>query len=170
MIPRIIKTIIFRLALMPHTRQFIVGAVDDAQERAHFRGMLVELGLSASAVGLVFTVLFTNILMGPVQDAPVVGPLADKALPDTNPVNILARAPGTDPKFALNFCNDPATVVQRPRFPVPEASGQLVASRGTDTLTWQGPGTVTALYETKDESTPIDITPEAITCLTKKVR
>lgn len=85
-------------------------------------------------------------------------------------VNVVARAPGTDPKFALNFCNDPATTVSRPRFPVPEASGQLVASRGTDTLTWQGPGTVTALYETKDESRPIDITPDAVACLVKKVK
>lgn len=85
-------------------------------------------------------------------------------------INVVARAPGTDPKFALNFCNDPATVVQRPRFPVPEASGQLVATRGMDTITWQGPGTVTALYETKDESRPIDITPEAVECLVKKVK
>lgn len=85
-------------------------------------------------------------------------------------VNIVARAPGTDPKFALNFCNDPATTVSRPRFPVPEAAGQLVASRGTDTITWQGPGTVTALYETKDESRPIDITPDAIACFVKKVK
>ena len=32
------------------------------------------------------------------------------------------------------------------------------------------PGTVTALYETKDESRPIDITPEAIECFVKKVK
>lgn len=161
-----IKRLLTRLATMPHTRAFLFGTLDSPTERDHFRGMLVELGIPS-----IFAVLlFTNVLMGPLQDAPGVGPAFDKALPDTNPVNLLARAPGTDPKFALNFCNDPATTVARPRFPVPEASGQLVASRGTDTLTWQGPGTVTALYETKDESTPIDITPDAVACLVKKVQ
>lgn len=161
---RLIGRILYRLATMPHTRAFIVGAVDNSEERAHFRGMLLELGIPITIV----TLVFTNFIMGPIQGTPVVGPVIDAALPDE--VNILARAPGTDPKFALNFCNDPATTVARPRFPVPEASGQLVASRGTDTLTWQGPGTVTALYETKDESTPIDITPDAVACLTAKVK
>lgn len=166
---RIIKAIVLRLATMPHTRAFIVGAVDNAEERSHFRGMLVEVFGAGTIGSAVAFVLFANVLMGPLQEAPVAGPLFDAALPDEG-ITILARAPGTDPKFALDFCNHPATTVARPRFPVPEASGQLVASRGTDTLTWQGPGTVTALYETKDESTPIDITPEAIACMTKKVK
>ena len=164
----VLKQIALRIATMPHTRAFIVGAVDDAEERSHFRGMLVEVFGAGTIASAVAFILFANVLMGPVQDAPAVGPLADAVLPDQ--VHILARAPGTDPKFALNFCNDPATTVSRPRFPVPEASGQLVASRGTDTLTWQGPGTVTALYETATESTPIDITPDGVACLTKKAR
>jgi hypothetical protein len=84
-------------------------------------------------------------------------------------VNIVARAPGTDPAFALNFCKDPATTVTRPRFPVPEQNGSLEASRGTDTLTWPGFG-VTARYQTSSEGRDIDITPAAVDCLQKKVK
>lgn len=84
-------------------------------------------------------------------------------------VNVVARAPGTDPAFALNFCKDPATVVTRPRFPVPEQNGALEASRGTDTLTWPGYG-VSARYQTSSDGRDIDITPAAVECLQKKVR
>lgn len=84
-------------------------------------------------------------------------------------VNVVARAPGTDPAFALNFCNDPATQVTRPRFPVPEQNGALEASRGTDTLTWPGYG-VSAHYQTVSEGRDIDITPAAVDCLRKKVK
>ena len=79
----ILKQIALRFATMPHTRAFIVGAVDDAEERSHFRGMLVEVFGAGTIASAIAFVLFANVLMGPVQDAPVVGPLADAALPDT---------------------------------------------------------------------------------------
>lgn len=133
------------------------------EERAEFKRLLIKIAMAL--VGA--TGLLTWFVVVPALNQ------AGAPTPPTTAsteINVVARAPGTDSKFALNFCNDPATTVARPRFPVPEASGQLVASRGTDTITWQGPGTVTALYETKDESRPIDITPDAVACLLRKVK
>lgn len=163
----ILKAIALRLATMPRTRAFIVGAVDNAEERSNFRGMLVELFGAGTVGSAVAFVLFANVLMAPLQDAPLAGPLFDKALPDE--VNIVARAPGTDPAFALNFCNDPATKVERPLFPVPEDAGRLTATRGTDTLSYPGTGS-TAWYATGTEGRGIDVTPAAVECFRKKVR
>ena len=163
----IIRRLLLRLMTMPHTRAFIVGAVDNAEERAHFRGMLVEVFGAGTLSSAVAFVLFANVLMAPLQDAPVLGPVFDEALPDG--INIVARAPGTDPAFALNFCNDPATKVERPLFPVPEDAGRLVATRGTDNINYSGTGG-TARYETSSEGRDIDITPAAVDCLRKKVK
>lgn len=78
----LIKRILARLAMMPHTRAFFLGAIDEPGEREHFKGMLVEVFGAGTIASAVAFLIFANVLMGPVQDAPVVGPLADAALPD----------------------------------------------------------------------------------------
>lgn len=158
----IIRTIITRLATMPHTRAFILGSIDTAEERSHFRGMLVELGIPS----VVALLLFANFGMSPVQDAPVVGPAFDEVLPDAG-ITILARAPGTDPLFALNFCNDPATRVEMPG---PVDDGRITLSRGTDTLSWAGNNALTAYYQSATEGVPVDMTKQAAECFTKKAK
>lgn len=154
--------LIAKLATLHHTRAFVIGALDSPSERGHFFGMLAELGIPA----IVGVVLFTNVLMEPVQEAPYLEHVTDPLLPDAG-ITILARAPGTDPKFALNFCNDPATKAEAPA-PVPEDGGRITLTRGLDTLSWPGYASLTARYQTTNEGSDVDMTPASVACFQKK--
>lgn len=150
--------------LLDDVQWFLKTGLTPEQERHAFgilRAVLLRVGLVGGLGGIV-------LAWGAITATSQAG---ISAVPGatTDAINIVARAPGTDPAFALNFCNDPATVVSRPRFPVPEQDGGLEASRGTDTLTWPGFG-VSARYQTSTDGRDIDITPKAVECLKGKVK
>lgn len=104
MIRQRLQGLLFWLATQQELRWWLKRAAVQLTDEPEERFRLIRLATSMGLNGAIAFVLFSNLLMGPVQDAPIVGPLADKALPDTG-INInVPLSPGTT--SALRICKD----------------------------------------------------------------
>lgn len=134
-------------------------------EQAELRRLLFKMALALVAA----TGLLTWFVVVPSMNQ-AGGPTPPTTASDE--VHIVARAPG--PGYNVKaFCDDPATKVAPPLFPVGEDIGRLVASRGNETVNWPGKGAQMARHEwVDDRNTPqgedVEMTPSAVECFLKK--
>ena len=129
--------------------------------RAEEGGLLFTLLVAAAVAGA-----FLTMYLRPIRG------LAPLPLPGDTTVQTVAREPGVA-YDVLKFCNDPATKVHGPTLPVPEDAGRLIAERGIEIVNWPGPGSLAAQhYYTsstgQNMSEPVEMTPAAAACMTKK--
>lgn len=133
----------------------------DPEERMRFVRLFVQLlGSGAIAGWVLATILSTAAGVSTLPGS------------STDTLVVVAREPG--PSYNVKaFCDDPATRVSRPRMPVTEDAGRLVANRGTESINWPGQLAQVARREWIDtggvsHGEEVEMTPAAVACFIKK--
>lgn len=151
------------LMILKMAFDYAVSMLSPDQQKMFRRGLILVGGLLVflgGGGGFVMATGFTNIF----DRSPVPGATADPV--QVQVIEVVPRAPGTDPRFALDFCNDPVTKAEPPGPVDPE---RITLTRGTDTLSWTGVETAPAYYQPYNEQgKPVDMTPASVACFKRK--